>query len=70
VEIQTYVVSSQNSHDLATAVELHQYALLEVLFQVRIRQFESARRTHLLEFWLCLRHSGGGSLGLRSVGGV
>lgn len=52
----TYIVSAEDTHNLATAVELNQDALLEVLCEVRVGQFRSPWWTHLLEFWLCLRH--------------
>ena len=63
-----YIVSSEDAHDLATAIELNENALLEVLVEVRKRQLGSALETHLLEFRLCLRHLGGKGLFV-SVGG-
>jgi hypothetical protein len=52
----TYVVSAEDSHHFAASIELDEDALFEVLYRVRFWELSSALFTHLLEFWLCLRH--------------
>jgi hypothetical protein len=39
---ETYIVSTEDTHDLATAIELDKDALLEVLLEVRIWRYGSA----------------------------
>ena len=78
-----YVVAAKSAHDLAGAVQLHFYTLVEVLWAVLAESCadgcskarwdcwaERCWMAYLLELWLCLRHVGGFGKGKIALGMV
>ena len=57
---RTYIVASEDANDFAVAVEFAEDPLLHVLFGGKslAEFFVTKPMTHLLQFWLSLRHLG------------